>query len=71
MRTLPVDVAQHTGQGADASESGSDYKWCVSFNPNPRRESDGVMLIWAACSVGHIEQPRRPSRSSTLVAPNT
>lgn len=31
-RTFPVE---HTGQGADASESGSDYKWCVSSNPNP------------------------------------
>lgn len=29
-RTFPVDVAQHTGQGADSSESASDYKWCVS-----------------------------------------
>lgn len=34
-RTFPVE---HTGQGADASESGSDYKWCVSSNPNPPSE---------------------------------
>lgn len=65
MRTFPVDVA-HTGQGADASESGSDYNG-VSHLTLTHRVSDGVMLIWAACSVGHIEQPRRPSRNSTLL----
>lgn len=65
VRTFPVDVA-HTGQGADASESGSDYNG-VSHLTLTHRVSDGVMLIWAACSVGHIEQPRRPSRNSTLL----